>query len=339
VGSAQAQSSDELKLAQTLFDQGSRLVEAGRYEQACPKLEAAQRLVSGIGVTLYLGECYERTGRLQRAWEQFKTAETLAAARSDTRVKVAHDRAALLWPKLARLRIVVPSAADVTGLVVTDEGTTVERASWDAERPVPPGLHHVRARAPGREPWEKSITVAWAAGTTSVEVPPLKELSSASAAPAPAPPPPTQTPPAEPPAAGPAVAAPPPAPPLTLVEHRDTPPAQRIAGAAIFGVGVVGVGVASFFGLRARSELDDSNASGHCKANDHCDATGLSQRSDAIDAATVSTIAFIGGAACLVGGAVVYLTAGRSSQAADARVAAAARSERGGATVSLLVRW
>ena len=37
--------------AEVLFEQGSQLVNAGQYERACPKLEAAQALVTGISVT------------------------------------------------------------------------------------------------------------------------------------------------------------------------------------------------------------------------------------------------------------------------------------------------
>ena len=67
----------------------------------------SKRLAPGLGVTLYLADCYERIGRTASAWTEFKAAEGLARARSDQRAEVARALAQALEPKLERVTIVV----------------------------------------------------------------------------------------------------------------------------------------------------------------------------------------------------------------------------------------
>jgi hypothetical protein len=324
-----SQSSDDFKKAQALFEEGSRLVNAGRYQEACPKLESAQRVVVGIGVTLYLGECYEQTGRLKNAWDQFNRAEALATATSDRRARIAHEHAERLWPRLAKIKIVVAPGADVPGLVITDEGAQVERSLWGAERPVDPATHHIRAEAPRREPWEVSVDVSAGAAAVALQVPPLREAAS---------PPPgtnvgtnlgTNEPASK--TTGPA-----PEQPLPSTSPAQGIGGQRVVALAVVGVGVVGLGLGALFGIEAKSKYDDTNANGSCQPNNHCNAAGLAERSDAVTAATISTVGFIVGALGLTGGTVLYLTApdrgGRS-------MALVPRSERGGASLLVEGRW
>jgi hypothetical protein len=321
--------------ATALFEQGSRLLDAGRYAEACPRLEAAQRLVQGIGVTLYLAECYEQTGRLVSAWVQFDKARALAESRLDRRAELARGRAASLWPRLPKLILVVPPGADLPGLVVTDDGEPVDHAAFNVERPAEQRTHHVRARAPDRTPWETAVVVTAVPDTTRVEVPQLQDSSDVGS----------------PSTGGPAVLAPKGSdgsaaspgggadrhaamalPPL----QSGRPSTQRVVGIALFGVGVAGLVTGAVFGLDAKSRMDDSNASGHCQPDNHCDATGLSERSSALTAATISTIGFIGGVAFLGGGAALYSTAPDDRPPV---IGLMARSEHGGASVGLEGRW
>jgi hypothetical protein len=73
----------------------------------------------------------------------------------------------------------------------------------------------------------------------------------------------------------------------------------------------VGLGVGAYFGVHAKTQLDDSNA-GHCTAASVCDKAGLQGRVDALNSATISTIAFIVGGVVVAGGAVLYFTAPRA---------------------------
>jgi len=311
------------RTANARFNRGKTLMDEGRYLEACPVFEGAQQLVLGIGVTLYLADCYERTGRLMFAWEQFDKARQLAESNHDARVVVARERADRLWPKLPKLLLVVPSSVDVPGLVLTEDDATVDRSAYNTERPAAPGTHRFRAQVPDRTPWESSVEIAVSPGTQRVEVPPLAVREPAVAA--------TVTP-----SLSPSVALQPSAEPAPrLMDHSTRMPPQRVWGIAVAGVGVVSLAVSAVLGLEAKAQMDDSNSSGHCQPNDHCDATGLAERSDAITKASWSTITAVGGVACVAGGAFLYFTARDVAPG----VALAARPQRGGASLLLEGRW
>ena len=312
----------DLAAAEALFHQGSALLNAGRYAEACPMLEAARRLVRGIGVTLYLGECYERTGRLAGAWAQFDEARALAEAQHDRRAAIARDRAQQLWSRLPRLTVVV--AATSPGLQITDDGVPLDTAAYTVERPVEPRVHHLRAETPGRPAWEASVNVPSAPGTVRVEVPTPEQ------------PPPALTPalPANVRPASLAVDSVATAPPAESPAGR--PSGQRVAGIALFGAGAVGLAAGTFFGLEAKARQDASNSGGHCLPDDHCDATGLHDRSIALTDATISTVGLVGGLACAAGGAVLYLTAPDDRRPP---MALTAQPRAGGGSVLLEGRW
>jgi hypothetical protein len=327
----------DLATAKALFQQGSTLLNAGRYSEACPILESAQRLVQGIGVTLYLAECYERTGRLVSAWEQFDRARGIAKSQHDRRADLAGERAQKLWSRLPKLELVVRPIADVPGLQLTDDGAPIDRVAYNVERPAEPRTHHIRARAPDRAPWEAAIEIPATPATIRVEVPPLGGSPidgpsgttgnggpSAGAAPTPD----------NSAATSPNVEQPPPTWPPAGQSGR--PSTQRIASIALFGVGVAGLVAGTFFGLEARSKMDDSNTSGNCQSDNHCNAAGLAQRSSALTAATLSTVGFVGGVAFTVGGATLYLTAPDDR---PPRIALAARPAPGGGSLVLQGRW
>jgi hypothetical protein len=77
---ARAQSSaEDHAAADALYEEAGNLMKAGRFVDACPKLEASQRLDPGIGTTMRLGYCYEHVGRTASAWQAWKTTLTVAA--------------------------------------------------------------------------------------------------------------------------------------------------------------------------------------------------------------------------------------------------------------------
>ena len=87
---AQARSEDRVA-AESLFTDARRLMQAGDYEQACPKLEASRRLEPGLGTTLNLGDCYEKIGRTASAWGEFRSAAAEAQKVGDA-VRKATER-------------------------------------------------------------------------------------------------------------------------------------------------------------------------------------------------------------------------------------------------------
>ena len=162
--------------AEALFSEGRKLMAAGKYAEACPKLEASLKLDSGVGTMLNLAECYEKNGQTASAWTEFR--EAISAARdagSKDRADLARTRAAALEPKLSRLTVVVPKGQVAT---VTRDGAQVESAAFGTPVPIDPGKHVIAASAPGKRKWSTSIDVTPAA-QVSVDVPALADEAGA----------------------------------------------------------------------------------------------------------------------------------------------------------------
>jgi serine/threonine-protein kinase len=286
-GSARAQSAQDKAAADVLFREAKRLMQEGKLAEACPKFAESNRLDAGIGTMLWLADCYDRTGKTASAWGQFQEAAEIAARSKDGREKVARARAASLEPKLIKLVIVVPPASEVPSLDVKRDGTILGKPLWGTAVPVDPGTHAVTASAPGYKSWDSSVDAAGEGKTVKVTVPKLDVEEHPVVD--------NGTPPVKP----------------VEPEPKERGGVQRLIGLGVAGLGVVGVGLGVVFGLSAKSKLDDSNADGHCRPDNHCDAVGFQARSDAKDAATLSTIFVVAGAALLGGGAVLYFTAPR----------------------------
>jgi serine/threonine-protein kinase len=82
-----------------------------------------------------------------------------------------------------------------------------------------------------------------------------------------------------------------------------------VAGA----VGVVGLGVGGYFGLRSMSKKSD--ADGHCDGSVCRDQAGVDLRQEAIDAGNISTIAFAVGGVGVAAGIALWVTAPSSESA------------------------
>lgn len=172
--------------AEALFIDARSLMDAGRFDEACPKLAESQRLDPAIGTLLNLGECYERTARLASAWAVFREAEATAQRLGDAaRAGYARERAGVLDPRLARLVIRVSSASDAPGLVVRHDGKEVGRGAWGAALPVDEGVHRVDARAPGRAPWRVDVAIGSGPARRELDIPPLTRLPEVGATPVP----------------------------------------------------------------------------------------------------------------------------------------------------------
>ncbi len=280
---------DGSKEAEKLFDQGTALLKDGRFPEACAKLEASNRIEPGVGVQLWLANCYERAGKTASAFKQYVAAAQLAAATKDGRDKVAHKHAADLEPQLSKLVIAVPSSRRVPGIEVKRDGEPVK--NFGEAVIVDPGTYAVTATAPGYLPWEMKVDVGSNGAVSNMTVGPLETD-----------------------VAGVPVAA--------SSVGRGVPfwTPMRVAGAFTGGVGLVGIGVGTGFGLIAQSSLDDSNGNNHCDSRNTCDAMGLQLRSDAQSAALFSTVAFVAGGALVAGGAAMFFLSPRTKSDSAAYV-------------------
>src|ERR1700730_16982019 len=124
-GVAAAQPKEDLARADALFNAGKALTDSGQFGDACAKFAESKRLAPGLGVTLYLADCYEHIGRIASAWTEFRSAEGLARERNDKRADVARGRAQALEPKLNRLTIAVAPSIPRSGLQVLRDGIPV----------------------------------------------------------------------------------------------------------------------------------------------------------------------------------------------------------------------
>ncbi|WP_437592000.1 tetratricopeptide repeat protein [Sorangium sp. So ce1000] len=289
--------------AEALFDAALDLMKQGRSAEACPRLEQSQRIDPGIGTLLYLAECYENTGRTASAWATFRQAmsESQAAGQAD-RARKAQARAARLEPGLSKLSIgVAAENLAIEGFKVRSAGKAVDPAVFGVAIPVDPGEIAIEASAPGHETWTTTVKLGGDnKGPASIDIPPLKRLEAP-------PPAPHAPPPAEGTGPAPARGAPAPAP---AASGGDT---TRLIGLVVGGAGVVGLGIGTFFGVKAISK--NSDAEGYCKGGSTCeDQRGVTLTEDAKSAATASNIAFGLGAAAAIGGAVlVFVVAPRQT--------------------------
>jgi hypothetical protein len=294
---AQSGASDKAA-AEALFDHGVRLMKQSSFAEACPKLEESERIDPAVGTLLYLGECYERVGRIASAWATFREAASLATNSNQAdRARVASKRAQDLEPKLSRLSVeLAPEVASIPGVTVKRGAQRLEPSLYGTPLPVDPGEYRIEVSAPGYETWTAPIKVEGGGASASVRVPGLVKASVDAAAPSTA-----ATP--RPPSSTPAPLPPSPARPEQGLTTRQT------LGIVIAGVGVVGVGLGTYFGVKAISK--NSDAEGFCQPNALCSREGITLTDNAREAATASNIAFAAGGALVAIGGVVFLTGGR----------------------------
>ena len=260
--------------AAALFDDGKRLMDAGRTEEACTKFVEAQHLSPTPGTMLNIGKCNETAGRLASAWGAYREAEALARTAGDTpRQAKAVEWAQALEPRLSRITI-APPASPIAGLEVRWDGRVVGPGQWGSPIPVDAGEHTLEATAPGRAPSRTIVRVSQTPGNAAVRIPDLAPGDGSQ----------SSTP-----------------------EPRGS--TQRTVGVAIAGVGVAGFIVGSIFGTEMFNKKNQSLT--HCLPNNPsaCDAQGVSLRNDAYSDASVATAAFIAGGIAVGAGLLTFFIA------------------------------
>jgi hypothetical protein len=283
-----ALASDPLTAAQTAFDEGRRLEDAGDFAGAVERFEESERLDPALGTLLNLANCYERAGRLASAWRTFTRGATESAALGESkRAQRAIDRAGALVARLSTLVIRIEGDDVAPNEEVRVDGAQIDRRQWGTPQVIDGGSHVVEAVAPGRSEWSGKVSIANESDRAVVTIPAL-----------------TPAPPDASPAAASAEAKPVetveapvvvPRPPVET-EKKVTWTPLRIAAATAAGVGGVLLGVGTGFGLEARARWNERQ--NHCAYN-FCTDAGYTLTTQARDAANVATVAFIGAGAAL----------------------------------------
>jgi hypothetical protein len=318
----------EQLLAQNLFEDARRLMNEGKFGEACPKFAESQRLDPGGGTLLNLAVCHEKEGRLASASAEFATALTMANrdGRKD-RQQLARERLAVVTPKLPTITVNVAAGAEIEGLEVKVDDATITRAAWGTPVAVDPGAHRVEASAPARKRWTAFLTIERPAQKERVEVPVLASETgvSFSTGPAPAPVPLTPSPvagPTPPPAAF--VPASPSAEDVTPYRTHVNPVFWTVAGVTV--AAFVTSTVTGVLALSQKSTVDDN-----CfPERQYC--SNLSAGSDAASAARnlawVSTISLGVG---VLGGVMLFFIPARAKSPVTATA--------GPGTLTLQARW
>lgn len=280
-----AQPLDKDADAERLFREGQKLMEERRFGEACPKFEAAYRKDQQLGTLLNLAYCHKEQGAVWQSWLEFKEAEVKAAdVKRPERKDFARERMAELEKSLVRVVVERSTKVELTEVLVED------RLIPEAEKGQPfaaePGQRKLTFRAKGKKQVVQLITLTKGDRPHRVNVPEMEdERDSASG-------------------------------PMAVGSEHETPSStdepkrastQKTVALVALGVGVVGVGVGSVFGLQTLSnECTDGKPTPGTTGGASCTSQ---QRDSASEKGAISTVAFVAGGTALVAGLVLWLTA------------------------------
>jgi hypothetical protein len=272
--------------AEALFSEARALIKDGRWDDACPKLEASHALDPALGTLLNLAECYAKVGKTASAWLRYREAAAKAVQLGQKeREAIARDRAKALEERLCKMTVSAPA---IDGLAVRRDGAP---STANVALPVDPGKHEIVAEAPGHTSFTTQIDVAppeagKPCAETKVDVPAMLGGEVALASPAS---PLTPMPPLDP-------------APAPIEPHGWR--AQHTLAVVLGGVGVAGIAFGSAFALDA----DATNTEGRSKCTPQCGDDARALIDDAGRSADIATVSFIAAGVFLAGAAVLWLT-------------------------------
>lgn len=292
VSAARADDETDATAAEAAFLKGKELEKAGKTEEACESYGRSLKLDPQPGTRYNLALCYEKLGRVASAWGLFRDL-----AQRDTnakRKKDADKHAKALAPKLTKMLVNVDFEG-VPGLTVMRNGVDVS-AQVGIETPVDPGEYVIVAAAEGYKSFSAEVSAQGEGMTVTVAIPPLEKLPAAEEE---------------------EIVT----PPVVGEKHDDdlavATPAPSGGGRKRLGLIVGGVGVASaltggVFGILAIGKW--SSAQDICGGDTTCDtdadtAAANDLKSTASLYGNLSTVLVGVGAAAIVTGVVLYLTA------------------------------
>ena len=140
LGAPSAHAQSNSALAEQLFLDGQKLMQAAKYPEACAKFADSQRLDPAMGTLMHLADCNEKAGKLATAWSEFMDVAALAQkANQADREKFAREHAAILAGKLQKFVIDLPHPPD--GVAIKLDSVTL---------PAGARRRHQRCRRTGR---------------------------------------------------------------------------------------------------------------------------------------------------------------------------------------------
>ncbi len=180
---AQAGAQTPSAIAEALFREGRKLLDAGDYAAACAKFADSHKLDPQPVTLMNLALCNEKRGNTATAYDKWQEGEVLARHLNDEKLQeLARTHMAALEPQIPHL--VIELAAPSAGLEITLDGVKLPATALGVAIPVDPGLHLAVATATAKREWHGSVEVPPGNGTVPLRVPALAD------APLPPPPPP-----------------------------------------------------------------------------------------------------------------------------------------------------
>jgi hypothetical protein len=322
-------------VAEALYREGQQFLRDGKTHEACTKFEASQRLDPAPGTLINLALCHEKEGKSASAWTEYSEAEALAHRLGQAeREQFAHDHAATLERDLKRIVLVMAQTPDQ--VTIRLDGQSMGTEILGMPLPLDVGEHLIVVGAPGRKAWSQRISLGPDAVTQRIEVPVLEEDPLSAARNGAARPPYAVSQPATPMGSSPEVA-----------PEGASGSGRRALGWVVGGIGVAGVGLAAFFGVRAllfnSKSQDEASKATDPTFSTQDRATFLNAaQSDHDSGSTNQTMAIVSGAAgaaALGVGTYLLLTSGSSSKGATARTYVAPMVGSGGGGVTLGRVW
>ena len=318
---ATAQTEEERAGARAVATEGAKAFEAGRWQEAVDLFTRAESLVHAPPHLLYMARAHDKLGNLVKAAELYNEVirEQLAPDAPEAFRKAqaaAAEEIKAVKPRLAMLTVKVQGAEAVTPTVTMD-GTPVPPALVGVPRPVDPGSHQLQALADG---WaSQAVTVKLSEGGNETVVLELQPVGGAAGAGVPTP---------AGAAAGAGSSSDPGAGSAPVGE--DAGPAEaggadglRIGSYVALGVGVVGLGAGTVFGLQSMSKRSDADEAAEACGTPCLKSNPKASEVDSLDddarkAQTISTVGFIVGGAGIAAGVTMFMLSGSGEQQAAA---------------------
>jgi hypothetical protein len=259
---------DAQATARAQGEQGLRLFEASKWEEAYAAFQAADALYHAPTLVLYMARCRRNQGKLLEALALYEkvAAEPVPRGAPDQFAKaVASARGELdiLKLRVPSVRVSV-SGAPAAQTRVTIDGAQVSSAEQDAGKQLDPGDHEVVAEAGGAASARKTITLT-AGESAWVELVLQKPVKPSAA-----------------PAAG-----------------------SRVPAVIAFGVGGAGVAVGAITGSLALVKINDIRS--RCSADGHCLKSDQPEADKAKVLITASTVGFVAGGVGLAAGTLLWI--------------------------------
>ena len=294
---SEAEAQSDEAMSEAFFDEAIVLRNSGQWQAACDKFLQSQKLSGARGTLQNLGECNAKLGKFATAWGYYKELLGKAEAAGDqARMLIATTQIEALRAQVPKLTLEVGASEKIAGLSITLNGEALATVLFDESAPRDPGHYVLVVKAPGHDDWSTEIDIKVGESYT-IRMPGLQarpghasdgDLSDKNLVTT---------------GAGAGAGA-------EAEATRDTSPDRTMAYIA-GGVGIAALGVGSYFGFSAKSDLDRADDD-HCNSERVCDARGVQLVQSGQDSANWSTAAFLVGGAALTAGVVLYLRGGGS---------------------------